>query len=224
MEKYFIQLARTPIFIGLNPEQVEELLLNKLYRIKSVKKDEYVVFANEKCENLMFVVHGSVRGEMTDYSGKVIKIEDIAAPRPIAPAFIFGHKNVYPVDIIGNEQTILLILPRETLIQLLQENRTILNNFLNVISNRAQFLSDKIRFLSFKTIKGKIASYLLKMADKDTMILTLPGTQTQLAEFFGVTRPSLARVLGDMEKEGILRLDNKQIIIRDKKRLTALIN
>lgn len=224
MEKYFTQLGDTPIFKGLNPEQLEKLFSNKLYRIKTINKDEYALFANDRCEDLMFVVNGSVRGEMTDYSGKVIKIEDIVAPRPIAPAFIFGHKNVYPVDIIGNEPTILFILPKETLIQLLQENRTILNNFLDVISNRAQFLSDKIRFLSFKTIKGKIASYILQMAEKETMKLQMPGTQTQLADYFGVARPSLARVLGEMEKEGILELNKKEIIIKDRKRLTELIN
>ncbi len=224
MEKYFGQLVNTPIFKGLNPEQLEKLLSNKLYRFKSVTKDEYAVFANDRCENLMIVVNGSVRGEMTDFSGKVIKIEDIVAPRPIAPAFIFGHKNVYPVDIIGNEPSLLFVLPKDTLIQLLQENSTILNNFLDVISNRTQFLSEKIRFLSFKTIKGKIASYLLKMAEKETMKLLMPGTQAQLADYFGVARPSLARVLGEMEKEGILELDKREIIIRDKKRLSELIN
>ena len=66
MEKYFTQLGNTPIFKGLNREQLEKLLSNKLYRIKSIKKDEYAVFANDRCENLMFVVNGSVRGEMTD--------------------------------------------------------------------------------------------------------------------------------------------------------------
>jgi CRP-like cAMP-binding protein len=224
MENSFTQLSNTPIFKGLKPEQLEKLFSGKLYRVKSIKKDEYAAFANDRCENLMLVIKGSVRGEMTDHSGKVIKIEDIDAPRPIAPAFIFGHNNHYPVDIIGNEPTTLFILPKETLIQLLQENRIVLNHFLNAISNRAQFLSDKIRFLSFKTIKGKIASYLVQMADKETMKLMMPGTQTQLADYFGVERPSLARVLGEMEKEGILELNNKEIIIKDKKRLTAMIH
>jgi hypothetical protein len=31
-----------------------------------------------------------VKGEMTDYNGKTIKIEDIEAPRPLAVAFLFG--------------------------------------------------------------------------------------------------------------------------------------
>ena len=31
-------------------------------------------------------------------------------------------------------------------------------------------------------------------------------TQQELSEFFGVTRPSLARALGEMEKEGLIPL------------------
>jgi len=155
MEKYFAELSRTNIFNGLNEELITSLLNDKPYRMRKVVKDEYVAYSHDVCKDMLIVVQGSVRGEMADFSGKRLKIEDIEAPRPLAAAFIFGHDNRFPVDIIANEASVILIIPRDVLIFLLQNSEVILKNYLNTISSRAQFLSGKIRFLSFKTIREK---------------------------------------------------------------------
>jgi CRP-like cAMP-binding protein len=43
-----------------------------------------------------------------------------------------------------------------------------------------------------------------------------------LSEYFGVARPSIARVIGEMEDEGIIITKGKTLTILDKKRLTEL--
>ena len=220
---YFEALSQTPVFRGLSPAAVGALFENKLYRTRKFEKDGIIALNGDECVNLMVVVQGDVRGEMTDFSGKTIKIEDISAPRPLAPAFLFGGNNRFPVDIVANCPATIFVIPRDTFIQIMQENSLVLGNFLDTISNRAQFLSNKIRFLSFKTIKGKIAYYFLKLARGNTAF-ELPANQAQLADFFGVTRPSLARTLGELEKEGILKVDRKRVTITNPVRLKELVN
>ena len=154
---------------------------------------------------------------------KKIKIEDIKAPGPIASAFIFGQRNKFPVDVIANEITTILVLPKESLIKIFKQDDRVLKNFLNVISNRTQFLSSKIKFLSFKTIKGKIAHYILEMAGENQQHIVLPKTQAALAEFFGVTRPSLSRALLEMQGEGIILVDRKTIVIKNKEKLAEYL-
>jgi CRP-like cAMP-binding protein len=173
---------------------------------------------------MLIVVQGSVRGEMTDFSGRKLKIEDIPAPRPLAAAFIFGRDNRFPVDIIANEPSVILVIPRDVLVFLLQHSQVVLKNYLNAISSRTQFLSNKIRFLSFKTIKEKIANYILSNLGNDSNLYQLNQSQTELAEFFGVARPSLARALSEMEDEGILRVERRDITILNKEKLNNLLN
>jgi CRP-like cAMP-binding protein len=173
---------------------------------------------------MLIVIKGSVRGEMTDFSGKKLKIEDIVAPRPLAAAFIFGRENRYPVDIIANEPATILSIPRDVLIYLLQHSQVILQNYLNAISSRTQFLSNKIRFLSFKTIREKITHYLLNNLRKDSDTVILNQSQTELADFFGVTRPSLARAQAEMEDDGLLRVERRTITILNKEKLNKLLN
>ena len=71
---------------------------------------------------------------------KAIKIEDIEPPKPLAVAFIFGQNNRFPVNIIANDDSEVFLLPKESMLILLQRSAPFLKNFMNIISSRAQFL------------------------------------------------------------------------------------
>ena len=209
--------------MGLPEEQNKSLLSQIHFQIKSFEKDEVVVHADDEVKNLYIVLSGSVRGEMIDYSGKTIKIEDIEAPRPLAAAFLFGKENRFPVTVTTNKKAELLAIPVPEFLKLLQLNTRLLRNYLNSISTRAQFLSQKLQFLSFKTIKEKVAHFLLQKADDKFHSFELKNTQQQLADMFGVTRPSLARVLSEMQHDQLIKIEKRTVTLLDKKGLNELL-
>ena len=217
------KLSNSPLFKGLSPDEIEQLISRVPFQIRNYSNETNIASRSDECKSLMIVVMGSVRGEMLDYSGKVLKVEDIFAPRPIAAAFLFGQNNRFPVDVIANGEVSILNMPKSSVLTLFQTSDIFLNNYLNAISNRAQFLSQRIWFLSFKTIKGKLAQYMLNLLKENMQRIELPLSQKELAEFFGVARPSLARALGELEKEGIIRVNRREIQIIDKNRLIKII-
>ena len=217
-------LSQCPVFRGISAADAENLLKQVHFQLRKFLKDEIVVVAGESVANLNIVLSGSVRGEMIDYSGKTIKIEDVEAPKPLAAAFLFGQDNKFPVTVTANEKCSILVIPVNEFLKLLQMNSQILRNYLNSISSRAQFLSQKLHFLSFKTIRGKVAHYLLQQAGDRFHSVELKNTQQQLADLFGVTRPSLARVFGDMQKEGLISISNKTVKLVNREKLSELIN
>ncbi len=219
----FTLLTQCPVFRGISENEAKELLGKIHYQIKNYTKDEVLVVAGEPVRSLHIVLSGSVRGEMIDYSGKTIKIEDIEAPKPLAAAFLFGKENKFPVTVSANNEAKVLVIPVKEFLKLLQWNSQILINYLNSITSRAQFLSQKLHFLSFKTIKGKVAHYFLKLAGEKFHSVELKNTQQQLADLFGVTRPSLARVFGEMQKEGLIKISKKTVTLLDKKSLNDLM-
>jgi len=192
--------------------ELVELLNGKPFQRRSFEKNIIVVSEGEECNNLLVIVEGSVRGEMTDENNKILKIEDIYPPRPIAPAFIFGKKCFYPVSIITNENSVIYFFPKNTIVKIMQENEQVLFNYLNIISDRAQFLSDKIKFLQFNTIKFKILKYIFDYTGGRQTNVFLPVSQTKLAEQFGITRPSLSRVMNELEREGFFKICRNQLI------------
>jgi CRP-like cAMP-binding protein len=212
-------LTKSPIFQGLSAEELEGLFAKCHCFTKTFEVGELAAFSGETVNFLIIVLEGSVKGEMVDFSGKIIKIDDIKAPYPLASAFIFGKQNKFPVNVMANEKTKLLYIPKYDFMKMLQTDIRLMQNFLNVISGHTQILANKLKFLSFKTIKGKIAQYILSLAGPDKDTVELPLTQNDLAEQFGVARPSLARAMGEMAEEGIIAVDRKVVRIVDRKRL-----
>jgi CRP-like cAMP-binding protein len=216
-------LSRSPVFMGLMPDRLKTIFEGVHYQLRSFKKNEPVVHSGDECSSLVIVLSGSVKGEMADYTGKTIKIEDIEAPRPLAAAFLFGKHNHFPVTVIANNDVALIYIPKPEFLKLLQKDQRILTNYLNSISSRAQFLSQRIKFLSFKTIRQKIAHYLLELAGDRLAVVELPLSQEQLAEFFGVTRPALARAMGELNEEKLIQVQRRTVRILDKQKMNDLL-
>jgi CRP-like cAMP-binding protein len=217
------QIKTCYLFKGVLDEEIDLILKKYHYRLKSFEKEEYAVYAGDTCNDLPLLASGSVRGEMNDSSGRMVKIEDIKAPAVLASAFIFGPENRYPVDVVANEPSQILFIPKESLFKIFRDYPAILKNFLDDISNRAQFLTKKIRFLTFKTIREKLANYIISLSiQQKSNEVILPVTQGKIAEIFGVARPSLARALAGLEKEGYIEINRNQILIKNRVNLMEL--
>jgi CRP-like cAMP-binding protein len=218
-------LTNSAFFVGLNPHELEQIFSKITYSVKSFAKGQTIAQREEELKNLCIVVDGVVKGEMVDFTGKILKVEEIPAPHPLAHAVLFSSMNRFPVDVVAITDCKILFIPKGDVLRLMQANEIILNNFLRAVSNRAHFLTNKLWFLSFKTIKEKVAHYLLSIAKSETRTtLFLPKSHQELAEFFGVTRPSLARVFADMQNEGIITVDRREVVILDRKKLLEMIN
>jgi CRP-like cAMP-binding protein len=215
-------LSNAPPFRGLTAGEIETILSGVSHRIKRFHEGTLISQSGEPVNSLMIVISGAVKGEMVDYAGRVIKIEDIPAPGALASAFMFGNRNRFPVNVIALSEGELLLIEKPDFLKLLMRNDIILVNFLDMISNRSQFLSEKIKFLNFKTIKGKLAHYILQKAGKERSSVLLDLTQNDLADFFGVARPSVARAIGELEEEGYIEAKGKNIKIVNRNGLADL--
>lgn len=215
-------LSQAPLFKGLNSEEIAGILAVVPHKVKKFMSDSLIAQSGEPVNSLIIVMSGVVKGEMVDLAGRVIKIEDIPAPGALASAFIFGNRNRFPVNVVSITDGELLIIDKEDFLKLLKSNDCILRNFLDMVSNRSQFLSEKIKFLNFKTIKAKLAHYILQKSGRSGEMVKLDLTQNDLADYFGVARPSVGRALRELEDEGYIEAKGRSITILDRENLSLL--
>ena len=221
----YSKISETPIFKGINPGEVVHILNLVHHQIKTYEPETIIAYSGDECINLYILIEGSVRGEVVGLKGKIIKIEDINAPDTFAEAFLFADENNLLVNIVTNTKTKILIIYKNDLLQLFKSNKKILENYLNITSNRFVLITKKLKLLSLKTIKGKLANYILSLERKNEgkLHFLIDKTQEQLAEYFGVTRPSLARALGEMKDEGLIEIKWKEIKILDRNSLVQML-
>jgi CRP/FNR family transcriptional regulator, dissimilatory nitrate respiration regulator len=214
------RLLQCPLFHGIPTNEVEMLLDNK-HAITKYPKGALVALQSVRYDSLLIVSEGKVRGEMMDVLGRTTLIEEISAPRAVAPAFLFASENKLPVAILADEESEIVSIHRSHFTEMMQKDARLLTNFLKSISDRSRFLSDKLRMQRFGTIRSKLVQYLLEISKRElgATRFIIPHTQQQLADRFGVTRPALARGIANLEEEGLIRSKGKQFELLDIKNL-----
>lgn len=214
---YLITLMDLRLFKDIPKSTIVSLFEKIDYHVNSYDKGDYIAKAGSRLMGLSIVVEGSVRGEMLDYSGKKMKIEDIASPNILAPAFLFSNGSTIPVDVVANESAKILFISKEQFLTLMSSDSKILNNFLNIVSSRSQFLTEKIKFLSFKTIREKFMHYIMMISRQSGRSeIELPQSQEKVAELFGVTRSALAKVISELNEDGVIISRNRKVTILKK--------
>lgn len=216
-------LKESPLFKGLEIGEIETLIHHTPHQYKQFANKEVIAFSGERVEKAMLLLGGKLQGEMLDFSGNRLKIEEIEPPQMVAAAFLYGPQSVFPVNLSALSDGRLLVIFKKDFTQMLSGEPRVLNNYLNIVSGKAQFLSQKITFLSFRTIREKIAFFLLQQLKNEGSVVNIDQNQTELAVLMGVARPSLARTISEMESEGIIRWERNRVTVPDPKGLNSIL-
>ena len=218
-------LLKTPLFRSLDEAELERIFAELKVTETRFKKGEILARQDEPANRLIILLTGSVKGEMTDASGRVAKVEDIEAPSPLAILFLFGGNNRFPVQATALEDGTAIVILRQSVLRMLSMNETLLKNYLDISADFASRLSRKLHFMSFRTIRQKLAVYLLGLSkEQGSDTVTLDKPKSALAEYFGVARPSLEREITRMEEEGLISSVRRMITITDKPQLRKLMD
>jgi CRP-like cAMP-binding protein len=203
-----------------------KLLIEKLeYKIKKMDKGEVIAFRGDEIKDLIVVAAGEVYTEMQKLNGDSIVVDRLGEGRVLAGAFIFGKDNRFPVDVVTSQDSELIYIPKSEIIRMFQLNETLLQNYLEVISNKTQFLSKKIWFsFANKSINNKLIAYLLNNMNREGKVV-LQNSIKEIAQMFGVARPSLSRVLKELiDVEVVIRLEKNLLSIPSKDKLLKKVD
>ena len=208
-------LKETVVFNGIDEKTIKNILEKNKYEIKKYSPNESIAFRGDEVRGLYIILKGTLTTEMLTEEGNVIKIEELVPSDVIASAFIFGKKNSFPVDLNAKDEAEILFIERKEFLKILFSEEKILENFLNEVSNKTQLLTSKIwNSFNNKTIKKKFCDYVKKNQKDSLFSIQNLGA---LAEYFGVERPSLSRVLSDLVKdEKLERIGRNKYKILDK--------
>ena len=208
-------LKETVVFNGIDEKTIKNILEKTKYEIKKYSPNESIAFRGDEVRGLYIILKGTLTTEMLTEEGNVIKIEELVPSDVIASAFVFGKKNSFPVDLNAKDEAEILFIERKEFLKILFSKEKILENFLNEISNKTQLLTSKIwNSFNNKTIKKKFCDYVKRNQKNNLFSIQNLGA---LAEFFGVERPSLSRVLSELVKdEKLERIGRNKYKILDK--------
>lgn len=211
-------LSKSDLFNNIEQAEIEEFLDKNIYKVKEYTRNDVFALAGDKVNYLMIVLEGSLIARMVSESGKYIQIDKIDSGRIIAPAMLFATNNVFPVNVIPEGNVSVFFMHKDSFLKAMHQSEKLLHNFIRIVSDINRFLSTKIHSLSLRSIRGKLAEYILQESNKKggSAVVIFSMTRQELADKFAVTRQALSRSLSELEEDGLISIKGKKIEILNR--------
>ncbi len=218
------RLAQAAIFKDADIHRVTRWLGAVPGYCEEFSPGQVIMFQGDRLDRLILLIEGTAAAQIQDPSGKIMRVESLAGPEAVASAVLFSTDQILPVTLTAETKVRLFRMKRECYVELLLQERKLLENLLLDMGDRLVFLAEKVRYVRFTSLRQKIAGYILELAAKaqsDEIIMKY--TREKLSEMFGVERPSLSRELSRLDDEGILQISGRQVCILDRDALESFL-
>lgn len=203
-------------FSSLTPTQVEQLKLEEINN--TFKKGEFI-FNEGAYPNALYVVYkGMVKLHKYGDNGK----EQIT--RLAQPGDLLGYRSLisddpYKATATAIEETRLFKIPRETFFNLMRENHDFALKIMKLLSQDLKQAEKKLMDMAQKSVREKVAETLVHLSNTfgvdENYALNAKLTRKEIGDMAGVTTESTIRTISDFNRENILSIEGRKIIIRD---------
>ena len=125
---------------------------------------------------------------------------------------MFHEGEEYINRLVAMNRCAVFFIPQEVLRWIMRRDYRIAETYISYLSGRILFLNHKIDILSAGSADQKLAMYLMNHGDVSCSMTALSGQ-------LNLGRASLYRAIESLEAAGLIRQEQKKIIILDPKRL-----
>jgi CRP/FNR family transcriptional regulator, dissimilatory nitrate respiration regulator len=217
---YIDIIKKSPLFSGIKKEDLGSLLHCLAPKINNYSKNETIVNEGESVERFGIVLDGEAVITKENADGTRVIISIVKKCDLFGEMLVFSSHKAWPVTVMVPSSCKVLFLTNSDMVARCGNNCSwhisLLQNFMNVISDKSLMMNKKVDYLSMKSIRGKIAKYLLEQYQMDgNLNLILPLKRNELADFLNVSRPSMSREMCLMRDEGILEFYLSSFKIKD---------
>ncbi|HHV98358.1 MAG TPA: Crp/Fnr family transcriptional regulator [Clostridiaceae bacterium] len=218
------ELAGSPLFHGIEGDELVSLLYCLKPKIRIYQKNEYIKIAGDKFDSIGIVLQGEVTVNKENVAGNRVIMTILKPGDMFGETLVFSRQPYWIATVQAQKKCKVLFIKGESILgecsKLCPWHKTLIQNMLNIVCEKVLVLSRKVEYLSITSIREKICTYLLeqyKKTGKTTFIL--PMNRKELAEFLNVSRPSLSREMGRLRDEGIIDFHMATVKIIDLERL-----
>ncbi len=221
MNKTYNILSSIPGFTGLSENQLEAL--RQIVVVRHFNKGEIIFSEGDEGNGFYVVADGKVKIFKSSIDGKEQILHIYGPGNPFGEVPVFSGKH-FPANAQAMVKSHLLFFPRTAFIALLAKNPSLAMNMLAVLSMRLREFTMQIENLSLKEVPGRLASYLIYLADEQKAVdhISLTISKGQLASLLGTIPETLSRILAKMSIRNLIAVSGREIKLLDRNGIEEL--
>ncbi len=202
----FEKLLMLPLFQGMSSTDLTSVAGKTKFAFHRVAKGKKVVSEGDQCQNLFFLLEGSLQVTSWADDNSYSMVEEMIAPDVIQPERIFGLTQRYTKTFTALTECRLIGISKAEVLRLSEEHMIFQLNLLNIISTQSQRITHQPWRVRPQGIRNKIIRFVethsMRPAGEKTLYIKMETLATLIAE----SRLNVSKELNAMHQEGLINI------------------
>lgn len=215
------------LFSQLQP--VDIATLEAQAKVRVLKKGEPVYLPHEQGDGVLLVAQGRVKICHATPDGKQSIIGFIDTGEIFGELALLGNepRGEY---VEATEKTTLVLMPKQALMQTIEKYPSLVFGVTKLIGARRKRVEKRLRNLLFRSNRERVIHLLLELCEKyghrteEGISLNIRLSHQEMACLIGSTRETVTVVLGQLQKENLLKISRRRVTIHDVCQLAKEVN
>lgn len=206
------KLSALPLFENATVGAVKLALSADDCFVKVFNSGECIYANGEKNVALGIILRGKAEVFSCDPCKDVL-LRTITVGDMVGVSKLFDKSASFNIRVYAKGSTRVLFVSEESLGQLIENDKTVMYNYIKFMADRIRFLNEKIMYYTAGSTERRLALYLASYGKKT---IRLSISMTDLAGTLDVGRASLYRAFDKLSEDGYIIRSEKIIVIVNK--------
>lgn len=212
MNNLIQDMAKSPLFAGIDPGDMQPMLHCVGYHVADFQKGEAIALEEENMHQVGVILSGSVDMVKEDLWGNKSMLVRMYPGALFGETFACGLDPRSVVSYIASDESRILFMPFRRIMHTCSTacvfHHRLLENMVQMIAVKNRDLMRKVEVVSRKNLREKILAYLSIQAQaQDSRYFEIPLGRLELADYLCADRSALTRELANMKKDGLIDYD-----------------
>jgi len=212
---------KSPLFKVLSNEELS--IVNRDRYSVCFNKGEMILKQGTSATTLISVVEGFARKYVEGFNDRNL-ILDFVKPGQLVGVPGVHNTGKHSYSVVAISETLVCFLDVKSFNEVLGMNNDFAKLYIQLCSVNYGRSLDRMVSLSQKQMPGRIADALIYLSDEiyKSSCIGNEISRQDIADYTSMSKDSAIRILKEFERDNIIQLDGRCIVVRDMKRLNSI--
>ncbi|HPS95634.1 MAG: Crp/Fnr family transcriptional regulator [Bacteroidales bacterium] len=217
-DKEYICDIHAPCFQMLTSRELELVRASKTQVL--FRKGDSLTKQGTFASYILFVINGICKQYIEGYGSRSFNMRIVQPGEFVGLSAVFT-KNIFNYSTVALTDCYAFLIEKEAIAKVIQKNGLFGLNIIKRYCEQNSNLFSTLQTVLYKQMNGRISETLLyldsiKESHPDIFLLL---SRKDIADFAAISTESAVKLLKNFEKDGLIELQDKDVIIRDKNAL-----
>lgn len=210
-------ISKNALFQNVSVESIEKMMPCFDMKKRSFSEKDIIPTIEGKKEYICLLLEGAVSVSRISIDGSLDLLEYLEDTGVFGDAFAFSNREDEFITVCEKDCSVLFIEKGQITKRCsnaCQHHTQVVENMLQLMSNKVVHLTEKVDILSHRSIRGKLMSYFrIQSTKQNSLTFQLPFSLLKLANYLCIDRSAMMREIKKMKDEEMIELDGRMVTL-----------